>query len=301
MNTRTAALLCCPVLLGLIAGCDRDAPKATTPAVPTPSAVVAATVAAAASSAVPAPSANLPSAPSASAGAAGVAENASPLVAARPFKTGVPHSLDAATPAPLFLFLHGYGASASVFEKALGVAAVAESRRFLYAIPDGTPDSAGRRFWNASDACCDFEHAAVDDVAYLRAVIADVSAKHRVDPKRVFVMGFSNGGFMAHRLACDAADQIAGIASMAGAAWKDPGKCKPSAHVTVLQLHGDADPAVRYEGGHVLDKGQMQPHPSAHDSVAGWAKLDGCNPALRSGRTIDLAPACAPKGSLPCV
>ena len=210
------------------------------------------------------------------------------LLAARPYRLVVPPGLDPAKSYPLVLFLHGYGASGSVFESALGVGAIARSRQFIYAIPDGTPDSHKMKFWNATDACCDFDGKSLDDVAYLRAVLADAMSKQAIDRKRVFVLGYSNGGFMAQRLACELSDTIAGIASIAGAAWKDASKCTPSEPVTVLQVHGDADPIVRYEGGHVLDKIQMQPHPSARETVAGWASRDRCGATLLPGALLDL-------------
>jgi pimeloyl-ACP methyl ester carboxylesterase len=81
----------------------------------------------------------------------------------------------------------------------------------------GQQDRRGHRFWSATDACCNLDGLAVDDVAYLRAVIRDVSARHAVDPRRVFIVGHSNGGFMAHRMACEASDLVAAVVSLAGA------------------------------------------------------------------------------------
>ena len=64
-------------------------------------------------------------------------------------------------------------------------------------------------------------------VAYLRAIIRDVMARYPVDRRRVFVVGHSNGGFMAYRMACEASDLVTGVVSLAGATWKDPARCRP--------------------------------------------------------------------------
>lgn len=207
-------------------------------------------------------------------------------IAARPYRLIVPPG--AADKRPLVLFLHGYGASALVFESALGVSALANTHGVVAALPDGTKDSRGMRYWNASGACCDLDHAGVDDVAYLSAVIADAMSKQSIDPKRVFVLGYSNGGFMAHRLACELGDVIAGVASVAGAGWDGAPECRPASPVTVLQIHGDADRVVRYEGGHVMGKTELQVHLGARATVGAWALRNGCAGALVPGEELDL-------------
>ncbi len=202
------------------------------------------------------------------------------LVAARPYQYQVPGGYDPSKPAPLVLLLHGYGVNGVLQDAVFGFSSFADANGILYAFPDGTKDQTGNRFWNATDSCCDFYGSGVDDVAYLTAVLDDMAAHFNVDPKRVFVTGHSNGGFMAHRLACDRADRIAAIVPLAGDDWKDVSHCKPSEPVAVAQAHGDADMEVPYDGG--------QLGPSAHDSVAGWAMLDGCGTATTMGAPLDL-------------
>ena len=119
---------------------------------------------------------------------------------------------------PLVILLHGLGGSGAHLFQAGRLGELARAHRLFVVAPDGTPDRARRLFWNAGDACCNFDRLAIDDVARLRALIDEWRARPGVDPARVYVVGFSNGGFMAHRLACDAADRIAAVASIAGAA-----------------------------------------------------------------------------------
>ena len=99
---------------------------------------------------------------------------------------------------------------------------------FLYLHPDGTTDCLGDPFWNATDACCNFCGSSVDDVAFLSAVLDAIEAQFTVDPRRIFLIGHSNGGFMSYRMACEHADRVAAIASLAGATWFDPLDCGPS-------------------------------------------------------------------------
>jgi polyhydroxybutyrate depolymerase len=125
----------------------------------------------------------------------------------RPVTVVVPSSYDG-SPTPLVVLLHGYGASAVLQDIYFGLSALAESRGFVLALPDGTLDTSGRRFWNAGDACCDFGEAEVDDVGYLTSVLDELEASYAIDPKRVFFVGHSNGGFMSYRMACDLAGRV---------------------------------------------------------------------------------------------
>lgn len=211
----------------------------------------------------------------------------SPAIAARPYMHRVPSSYDPARPMPLVILLHGYGASGMVQAGYLNLLAATATEGFLLAYPDGTMDESGRRFWNATNGCCNFGGVEVDDVAYVDAVIDDMRAQYNVDPRRIFIVGHSNGGFMAHRYACDRAGRIAGIVSLAGAAWSDPARCTPSRPVSVLQVHGTADEVIRFTGG-VTPIATGGPYPAARDSIAQWRMHDRCGALRDTGETMDL-------------
>jgi polyhydroxybutyrate depolymerase len=203
------------------------------------------------------------------------APDANPLVEARPYGLHVPDSYDAATPTPLVILLHGYSASGAIQAAYFGLTPDSDEHGYLLAYPDGLVDSDGKPFWNATDGCCNFDNNPVDDVAYLSAVIDDIEVRYNIDPKRVYVIGHSNGGFMAHRLACEIGDRIAAIVSLAGMVWKDPSKCPAAAKVNVLQVHGTADDTIYYDGN--------QYYPSAAQTVATWAAKNGCTGELGEG------------------
>jgi len=196
----------------------------------------------------------------------------SPFGGARPVSLYVPSGYRATSPAPLLVLLHGYGASGSLQELYLGIKQHAEQRGFLYAYPDGTVDSDKRRFWNASE-CCDFGKTGVDDVAYLDGLVDEISARYKVDPKRVFLVGHSNGGFMSYRLACDRASKFAGLVSIAGTTWTDPTRCSPAEPVSILHVHGTADDTVAYGGGSIAGVKL----PGANETITRWVAYDGCD------------------------
>ena len=89
---------------------------------------------------------------------------------------------------------------------------------------------------------------------------------------------------MSYRLACEASDRIASIVSLAGANFGDPADCNATAPLSVLQIHGDADDTVPYEGGSFTTSSI----PSALESAAYFAELDGCDPSPEAGDPIDL-------------
>ncbi len=199
-----------------------------------------------------------------------------------------PQNLLPGEKAPFVLYLHGLGASGKILTDALKVDALARQKKYLYAAPDGALDSKNRRFWNASKSCCNLDGLAVDHVAELKGIIDAARARPDVDPRRIYVLGISNGGFMAHRLACEVPG-IAAIASIAGAGQgaSDP-PCKPPGPVGVLEVHGDADDVIRIDGGQALGDTRLPAHPSAVDTTNAWANRNGCKSVPSRVKPYDL-------------
>ncbi len=208
----------------------------------------------------------------------------------RPVTVHVPPGYDPATPAPLLILLHGYGSSGKEHDTYFHLGEEAAKRGYLYAYPDGTRDGDGNQFWNATDACCDFDPTGVDDASYLSGIIKEIAAAFAVDPKRIDVIGHSNGGFMSYALACTHADQVAAMASLAGATFADPTMCAPTEPVAVLEIHGTADDTIAYQGGSVdLGGGRTAaPYPGAEASVATWATYDGCGASSVVDEHVDV-------------
>ena len=197
----------------------------------------------------------------------------------------VPSSYTGDAAAPLIILLHTYGRTGAVQDEYMGLSSLADAYGFISVAPDGTPSAAENnpRFWNASKACCNWDGKELDDSAYIMGIIDAVKAKYNVDEKRVYILGHSNGAFMAHRLAHDHSGDIAAIASLAGAD-QSVERPTPAHPVHVLQIHGDADTAIAYEGGEI----QGASYPSALESVENWAKRNGCEMTGAETGTLDL-------------
>ncbi len=207
-----------------------------------------------------------------------------PIGGTRPVSVYVPKSYTCA-PMPLVFLLHGYTGTGARTENYVKLTAQAEARGFLYAYPDGTKDVPGNQFWNAIDACCNYYGSTVDDATYLSNLITEIGYHYNVDRKRVFLVGLSNGGSMSYRMACDHADQIAAIASLAGGTYADSANCKPTQPVAVLHIHGTADSTASYGGSTIGGR----PIAGAIESVTDWATFGGCsNTPDNSSLPLDL-------------
>lgn len=219
---------------------------------------------------------------------------APPLGGSRPLATfRAPDAWDGKTPLPLLLVLHGYGAGGLAQAIYFGATQLVEEKQIFLAAPDGAFDSSGKRFWNAVDTCCDFDHSGVDDVGYLAGLVAEIAARYPVDKRRVWVMGHSNGGAMTLRLACDRTGTFAAALELAGPFWSDPDvACAPGAAIPLRVVHGTADTTVPFAGTFGADGGAGSPGGEA--IAAFFAKKNGCAPTEdTSAPRLDLDSALA--------
>jgi polyhydroxybutyrate depolymerase len=203
---------------------------------------------------------------------------------ARPATVRTFTGYDCHTAAPLVVLLHDYGSTGAAVDAYFGFSQVADALGFLYVHPDGTKDSSGNQFWNATDACCNFNGATVDDSTYLFDLIEEIGSHYAVDSKRIFVAGYGNGGFMAYRLACDHGIQIAAIADLGGAMWSDSTKCGLQAPTAALEIHGTGDGTYAYDGGTT----SLGAYPSAPGTASEWFAVDRCKDA-----SAEVAPSIA--------
>jgi len=181
---------------------------------------------------------------------------------------------------PMVLLLHGYTANSLWIENYLGVGARVDQYGYVAVVPNGTADQQGAQFWNASSACCDFYGSNVDDVGYLRNLIEDAVVRFGVDPERVYILGHSNGGFMAYRMACDASDVVAGIVSISGLTQNSPARCTAGEPVNVLHVHGTADTTIPFAGNATT--------PGAIETTRRWRARNGCAESTTSGTDRDV-------------
>ncbi|MFI6780053.1 alpha/beta hydrolase family esterase [Micromonospora sp. NPDC050276] len=204
----------------------------------------------------------------------------------RPFQLHVPVGYDPTRKVPLVVLLHGYGSSGAQQERYFDLLPESDRRTFLYAMPNGTTDRIGSRFWNAAESCCDVDNSGVDDLAYLERLLDSVESAYSVDAARVYLVGHSNGGFMAYRMACERSMRITAVVSLAGALDSNA-LCTPQRPVSVLEIHGTADATIKFDGG--TRNGHR--YSSVDTTLATWRRINNCSAkADTSAPPMDLEP-----------
>lgn len=162
----------------------------------------------------------------------------------RPYLLQAPPGAGAAR-APLLVELHGRGIDAVRFDRLTGFGSLGEEAGFALALPSALGET-----WNDGRILSPAWPVVPDDIGYLTAVIDDALARLPIDPRRIYVVGMSNGATMAGRLACALSDRIAAFAQVAGTAGVDAAAdCNPERPVPILNVHGTADDYAPYEGG----------------------------------------------------
>ena len=179
---------------------------------------------------------------------------------------------------PLIVSLHGFGGDSALQSAYLPLHERAAADGFGLLLPNGVRDGDGNRFWNPTDACCAGGKSGEDDVAYLRELVAEAREAGGFGP--VYVVGYSNGGFMAHHLACKGLDGLRAVASLAGTSYVADASCAGAAPVSVLHVHGTADDVIRF-GGDVsvrvtAEDGSAGFYLGAREMAARWGRLAGC-------------------------
>lgn len=179
-------------------------------------------------------------------------------------------------PVPVVLALHGGASDAEIMSRFCGLSEKASREGFIVVYPDGTGRLRRVLTWN-SGACCGYAQAqGIDDVGFLRDVIAFVLKTYHGDPARVYATGISNGAMMAYRLAVEAPDLIAAVAAVAGTLDVDPGLIKTPK--PILHFHGTADEFVPWNGGRGPKTSSGNAHRSVPETIAAWVRVDGANP-----------------------
>ena len=146
---------------------------------------------------------------------------------------------------PLLFCFHGFTSSADVIMAYSGFNALAEENEFIVVYPQGTLFS-GLAHWNVGGFT---EGSTVDDIGFVDVLLDDLMDNYQLDEERIYSTGMSNGGYMSFLLACQLSDRIAAIASVTGSMTIETyNDCNPMRPVPVLQIHGDADDVVAYDG-----------------------------------------------------
>jgi polyhydroxybutyrate depolymerase len=171
----------------------------------------------------------------------------------RSYHIYVPASYSDTEPIPIFFNLHGGASTAIGYLNSIGnMRPIADTANFIIIYPQATTDSSGNPTWHLGGE--NSKSTSVDDVGFVSHIIDEVSSNYSVDLERVYVTGFSNGGYLAYEIACLLSNKIAGIGSVAGHMFIDTyNYCDPSHPTPLINIHGTED---FYDGiaGYYLDQ-----------------------------------------------
>jgi len=182
---------------------------------------------------------------------------------------------------PVIVAFHGLGSSAEEFEGYSGLTEKTDQSQFIVIFPNGSVLADGStRAWNAGNCCNVLDAPQAEDIEFVRAIL-DTLPDYDGDSERVFMSGFSNGGMLTYRIACDLGDAVAGIAVVAGA--YNVASCESENQIPVIIAHGTRDDFIPYDGGvsppAVADGLDTFTNPSVFDAVQIWLTRNGCTDA----------------------
>lgn len=186
---------------------------------------------------------------------------------------------------PLIISLHGYGGSQNLQNWYIRLKKYVSKSGFMLLLPNGMESKNGKRFWNASNFCCDFEKSQIDDLSYIKGLISQIDKKRnlaKVDRSQIYVVGYSNGAFMAHKMACDINSEVAGIVTISGTSdLRDSNQelidtslslCEHNRSIKHLHIHGTEDKTILYNGHDNEQTGYL----GVDDYMKLWSKQNNC-------------------------
>ncbi len=185
----------------------------------------------------------------------------------RQYRYYVPSVNDNSEDVPLIFVLHGLGDSGQGMVQGSGFNAIADTANFIAVYPDALA-SFGGTAWNSGTPL----NTTVDDQGFFQAILDELGATYKIDPERIFSCGFSMGGIMSHRLACEWNDVIKAVASQSGCMANTVlESCDPGRSVAVLHIHGTDDATVAYDGTPLFGLSSVE------QTIDFWAENNACD------------------------
>src|SRR4029077_17410313 len=136
---------------------------------------------------------------------------------------------------PLVLLFHGGGGTGGTILRRTDFARKADAEGFIVAAPDGIYGG-----WNDGRGTV---NPNIDDIRFVKELIASLKAKLPIDVTRIYATGISNGGMFTARLGCELSDILTAIATVAGPLPANLSRSRPNP-IAVLGIQGDADPRL---------------------------------------------------------
>jgi len=184
---------------------------------------------------------------------------------------------------PLIIALHGFTDNPRLLEINSGFSTKADEEGFFVVYPYGSKKSQFMpRTWNAKFCCGDAVDEKVDDVGFISRIIEDTTGTYNINKDRIYVVGLSNGGMLAHQIALQIPDKIAAGAVVAGAVggqkegseqyvWLD----QSGIPIPMIIFHGREDPTVPFDGG--MSRWRVINFTAAYDEVNLWLQNNKCD------------------------
>ncbi len=179
--------------------------------------------------------------------------------------------------APLLFVLHPSGGDAASMRQYSNYEfdELADKHGFLVVYPDGFDNT-----WNDCRGGSPFssKRLKIDDAGFIKSLLDYEATAYRVDRKRVFAAGWSNGAQLAYRLALEYPEDFAGVAAIsASVPVKENLDCGQAGKpIPVMIVNGTADPINPFRGGMVnLGGAKLGNVLSSEDTAKYWAKLLG--------------------------
>jgi polyhydroxybutyrate depolymerase len=188
----------------------------------------------------------------------------------REYLLHVPASYDHTRRNPLVISLHGAALSPAAQMEISRWNEVADRDGFLVVYPSGIrirplPIVPSLPVWPMKS-----EAARTADVRFLSDLIDTLQPAYNIDPARIYVTGFSNGGGMAVVASCALSSRIAAVGTIAAAQELPLTWCRDSRPMPLIAFHGTADRLVSYGG-----RGSF---PGVRQWIGSWARRNGCGP-----------------------
>lgn len=192
----------------------------------------------------------------------------------RTYQLHVPDTYQASEPAPLLLAFHGSNGTGGGFLEGTRLDRATDPLGFITVYPTSAVGN-----WAEGCGCNNADRLGIDDLGFTQALIDTVSAQYTIDPDRIYVVGFSQGGLYAQRVACEMSDQVAAVAVVAAAMSLPLAQtCEPVEPVSMLMLHGTEDTVLPYQG---TSQGTLSLL-SAPATFQTWIGHNDCSGALRT-------------------
>ena len=157
----------------------------------------------------------------------------------------IPSSYDENENSPIVFNLHGgSGTAEEQMNYVSDMRNISDNENFILVYPQAHSDSNGIPIWNLGGV--NSKATDVDDVGFISHLINKIAEFYSVDRERVYVAGFSNGGYLSFELACKLSTEIAAFASVAGHMFIDTyNDCLPTHPTPFLSINGTED---NYDG-----------------------------------------------------